>query len=158
MKNFVGIDLGTTNSVICSYDGYETRIWKSPEQNDVTPSAIYIDRRSKYVGRRAYESAPKSPDNSAMLFKRLMGTSTPIKLSAVNITMTPEECSAEILKVLFGYLPEEIRNDPDTGTVITVPAAFNQMQKDATMQAASMAYGDTGGPERAPSFEEIAGQ
>jgi molecular chaperone DnaK len=139
MKNFVGIDLGTTNSVICSYDGSETRIWKSPEQNDVTPSAIYIDRRSKYVGRRAYESAPKSPDNSAMLFKRLMGTSTPINLPAVNITMTPEECSAEILKVLFGYLPEEIRNDPDTGTVITVPAAFNQMQKDATMQAASMA-------------------
>jgi molecular chaperone DnaK len=45
MKNFVGIDLGTTNSVICSYDASETRIWKSPEQNDVTPSAIYIDRR-----------------------------------------------------------------------------------------------------------------
>jgi molecular chaperone DnaK len=41
--------------------------------------------------------------------------------------------------VLFGYLPEEIRNDPDTGTVITVPAAFNQMQKDATMAAAEMA-------------------
>ena len=53
--------------------------------------------------------------------------------------MTPEECSAEVLKALFGYLPEEIRNDPDTGTVITVPAAFNQMQKDATMQAATMA-------------------
>ena len=53
--------------------------------------------------------------------------------------MSPEECSAEILKVLFGYLPEEMRNDPDTGTVITVPAAFNQMQKDATMQAAQMA-------------------
>jgi molecular chaperone DnaK len=140
MKNFVGIDLGTTNSAICSYDGSETRIWKSPEQNDVTPSAIYIDRRgNKYVGKRAYDSAPHSPDNSAMLFKRVMGTSTPIQLSAVNLTKTPEECSAEVLKVLFGYLPEEIRNDPDTGTVITVPAAFNQMQKDATMQAASMA-------------------
>ncbi|WJW74704.1 Hsp70 family protein [Thiohalobacter sp. IOR34] len=140
MKNFVGIDLGTTNSAICSYDGSETRIWKSPEQNDVTPSAIYIDRRgNKYVGKRAYDSAPHSPDNSAMLFKRLMGTSTPVHLSAVNLTKTPEECSAEVLKVLFGYLPEEIRNDPDTGTVITVPAAFNQMQKDATMQAASMA-------------------
>lgn len=140
MKNFVGIDLGTTNSAICSYDGSETRIWKSPEQNDVTPSAIYIDRRgNKYVGKRAYDSAPHSPDNSAMLFKRVMGTSTPINLSAVNLTKTPEECSAEVLKVLFGYLPEEIRNDPDTGTVITVPAAFNQMQKDATMQAASMA-------------------
>lgn len=140
MKNFVGIDLGTTNSAICSYDGTRTRIWKCPEQNDVTPSAIYIDRRgNKYVGRRAYDSAPHSPNNAAMLFKRLMGTSTPIQLSAVNLTKTPEECSAEVLKVLFGYLPEEIRNDPETGTVITVPAAFNQMQKDATMQAASMA-------------------
>lgn len=140
MKNFVGIDLGTTNSAICSYDGSETRIWKSPEQNDVTPSAIYIDRRgNKYVGKRAYDSAPHSPDNAAMLFKRLMGTSTPVDLPAVNLTKTPEEFSAEVLKVLFGYLAEEIRNDPDTGTVITVPAAFNQMQKDATMHAASMA-------------------
>ena len=140
MKNFIGIDLGTTNSAICSYDGSETRIWRSPEQNDVTPSAIYIDRRgNKYVGKRAYDSAPHSPGNAAMLFKRLMGTSTPVQLSAVNLTKTPEACSAEVLKVLFGYLPEEIRNDPDTGTVITVPAAFNQMQKDATMQAAGMA-------------------
>ena len=140
MKNFVGIDLGTTNSTICSYDSSETRIWKSPEQNDVTPSAIYIDRRgNKYVGKRAYDSAPYNPDNAAILFKRLMGTSTPVQFSAMNITKTPEECSAEVLKVLFGYLPEEIRNASDTGTVITVPAAFNQMQKDATMQAASMA-------------------
>jgi molecular chaperone DnaK len=140
MKNFVGIDLGTTNSSICSYDGSETRIWKSPEQNDVTPSAIYIDRRgNKHIGKRAYDSAPLYPDNTVVLFKRLMGTSTPVELSAVNITKTPEECSAEVLKVLFGYLPEEIRNDSDTGTVITVPAAFNQMQKDATMQAATMA-------------------
>ena len=140
MKTFIGIDLGTTNSAICSYDGSETRIWKSPEQNDVTPSVIYIDRRgNKYVGKRAYDSAPHSPDNAAMLFKRLMGTSTPVQLSAVNLTKSPEECSAEVLKVLFGYLPEEIRNHPDTGTVITVPAAFNQMQKDATMQAASIA-------------------
>jgi molecular chaperone DnaK len=83
MKNFVGIDLGTANSAICSYDGSATQIWKSPEQNDVTPSAIYIDRRgNKYVGKRAYDSAPHSPDNSAMLFKRLMGTKTPIHLSA----------------------------------------------------------------------------
>lgn len=140
MNNFVGIDLGTTNSAICSYDGSETRIWKSPQQNDVTPSAIYIDRRgNKQIGFNAYNMAPHSPDNAATLFKRLMGTSTPVNLSAVKITMTPEQCSAEILKVLFGYMPEEIRNNPDTGTVITVPAAFNQMQKDATMQAASMA-------------------
>lgn len=140
MKNFVGIDLGTTNSAICSYDGSETKVWKSPEQNDVTPSAIYIDRRGhKHTGKRAYDSAPLYPDNTAVLFKRLMGTSTPVEFSAINLIKTPEECSAEILKVLFGYLPEEIRDSPDTGTVITVPAAFNQMQKDATMQAATMA-------------------
>jgi molecular chaperone DnaK len=139
MKNYVGIDLGTTNSAICSYDGEDTRIWKSPEQNDVTPSVIYFDRRAKYVGRRAYDNAPTAPDRTAMLFKRFMGTSTPIEVSGADKSLTPEECSAEILKVLFGYLPEEIRNDDETGTVITVPAAFNQMQKNATMQAADMA-------------------
>jgi molecular chaperone DnaK len=137
---YVGIDLGTTNSAICSYDGEKIHLYKSPEQHDVTPSAIFIDRRgNKYVGSRAYNSAAKNPDNAAVLFKRLMGTSTPVKLPAVNLTMTPEECSAEVLRSLFGYLPEEIRGDGDTGTVITVPAAFNQMQKDSTMAAAEAA-------------------
>jgi len=140
MKNYVGIDLGTTNSAICSYDGSVTRIWKSPEQNDVTPSAILFARRgNKYLGARAYNSAPWQHESAALLFKRVMGTSTPINLPALGLTMSPEECSSEILKLMFGYLPEEMRNDPETGTVITVPAAFNQMQKDATMQAASMA-------------------
>jgi molecular chaperone DnaK len=138
MAYFVGIDLGTTNSAICTYDGEAVRIYKSPEQNDVTPSVIYIDRRSKYFGRRAYDLAARSPENVAMNFKRFMGTSTPIKISAVNVTMTPEECSAEILKVLFSYLPEELRNSNEAGTVITVPAAFNQMQRDATLSAAEM--------------------
>ena len=76
MKTYVGIDLGTTNSSISSFDGDNVRIWKSPEQNDVTPSVIYIGRRgNKYVGQRAYDSAPHSPDNAASLFKRMMGTS-----------------------------------------------------------------------------------
>ncbi len=137
---YVGIDLGTTNSVICSFNGEELQLYKSPEQHDVTPSAIFIDKRgTKYVGSRAYNNAARNPDNAAILFKRLIGTSTPIQLSAVNLTMTPEECSAEILRTLYGYLPEEVRNSDDTGTVITVPAAFNQMQKDATMAAAEMA-------------------
>jgi molecular chaperone DnaK len=137
---YVGIDLGTTNSAICSFDGEKIHLYKSPEQHDVTPSAIFIDRRgNKYIGSRAYNSAAKNPDNAAVLFKRLMGTSTPVKLPAVDITMTPEECSAEVLRSLFGYLPEEIRGDGETGTVITVPAAFNQMQKEATMAAADAA-------------------
>ena len=137
---YVGIDLGTTNSAICSYDGESVRLYKSPDQNDVTSSAIFIDKRgNKYLGKRAYDSAARNPDNAATKFKRMMGTSTPVKLSAVDIVMTPEECSSEILKLCFGYLPEEIRNSGETGTVITVPAAFNQMQKGATLAAAEMA-------------------
>ena len=142
MENYIGIDLGTTNSAICTYDKdtLQIRIWKSPEVNDVTPSAIYIDRHGhEFVGQTAYNAAPRSPDNCATLFKRFMGKNIPIELSAVNLTFTPEECSAKVLKTLFGYLPEEIRNSSDTGTVITVPAAFDQMQKNATMAAAEMA-------------------
>ncbi|HEY4252573.1 MAG TPA: Hsp70 family protein [Roseomonas sp.] len=140
MHGYVGIDLGTTNSAICSYDGAAVRLHLSPEQTEVTPSAIYINNRgARYVGRHAYDQSALSPDNAAVGFKRLMGTSTPVRLPAVGVTMTPEECSAEILKVLFGYLPEEIRDGEAAGTVITVPAAFNQMQKDATLAAAGMA-------------------
>lgn len=138
MAVYVGIDLGTTNSAICTYDGEQLRIWKSPEQNDVTPSVIYNDGRRRYVGKRAYDMAPAAPESTARLFKRLMGTSTPIHVKGSDTPITPEACSAEVLRTLFGYLPEEVRQDV-VGTVITVPAAFNQMQKDATLQAAELA-------------------
>jgi len=135
--NYVGIDLGTTNSVICSFDGISVTLYKSPDQKDITPSALFYDRRgNKFVGARAYDQAALTPANAAILFKRFMGTSTPIKIPGIDKTMTPEECSAEVLKMLFSYLPDNIRNSSETVTVITVPAAFNQMQKDATLAAA----------------------
>ncbi|WP_342629136.1 Hsp70 family protein [Nguyenibacter vanlangensis] len=137
---YVGIDLGTTNSAIASFDGENVILYKSPEQHDVTPSAIFLDRRgNKFVGSRAYNNAARNPDNAATLFKRFMGTSTPIAMKGVGKTMTPEECSADILRTIFGYLPEAMRNGGQSGTVITVPAAFNQMQKDATLAAAESA-------------------
>ena len=140
MKHYVGIDLGTTNSAICSFDGTRTRIWKSPEQNDVTPSAIFVGSRGNVlVGRRPYDKAPLSPGNTATLFKRLMGTNTPVEFPAVGLTMKPEECSAEVLRVLYGYLLEQLPSDSIAGAVITVPAAFNTMQKNATREAAEMA-------------------
>ena len=53
---FIGIDLGTTNSAITSFDGKNTRVWKSPEQNDVTPSVIYIAKRGgRFYGKKAYD-------------------------------------------------------------------------------------------------------
>lgn len=137
MAYYAGIDLGTTNSAIATWDGSTLKLWKSPEQNDVTPSAIYFDRRGRYVGKRAYDLVPQDRSKSATLFKRLIGTTTPINISGQE-SVTPEWCSAEILKTLFAYLPEEVRSEVK-GTVITVPAAFNQMQKDATLQAAEMA-------------------
>ena len=78
MKYYVGIDLGTTNSVISTFDGENVRVWKSKkDQNDVTPSAIYIDKRGKrYYGKNAYIKYSQDPDRCAVLFKRFMGTST----------------------------------------------------------------------------------
>ncbi|MBQ6377155.1 MAG: Hsp70 family protein [Lachnospiraceae bacterium] len=140
MGTYVGIDLGTTNSAICTFDGVTTRVWKSPEQADVTPSAIYIDKRGhRFYGRRALDLAASAEQNSATLFKRYLGTNKPFEMKDAGVTLTPVECASELLGVLFGYLPEEIRKDPETVTVITVPAAFNQMKKDATKEAAEKA-------------------
>lgn len=116
MGSFIGIDLGITNSTICSYDSVAPRIWKSLEQNDVTPSALYIGKRGgqriTYVGQRAYDNASRNLGNVAQCFERLMGTNTPVRFNALNLTLTPEDCSAEILKIMFGYLPKEMRNNP----------------------------------------------
>lgn len=139
MQYFIGIDLGTTNSVISSFDGENVRVWKSKkDQNDVTPSAIYVDKRGKrFYGKEAYLKSAQQPERCATLFKRYMGTNTKIKLA--DEELTPEACSAEILRELYKNLPEEIRNSEDTATVITVPAAFNQMQNAATLDAAQQA-------------------
>lgn len=139
MKYYVGIDLGTTNSAISSFDGENVRVWKSKkDQNDVTPSAIYVDKRGKrFYGKDAYLKSAQQPERCATLFKRFMGTSTKIKLGEEELS--PEECSAEVLRELYKNLPEEIRESDEVGTVITVPAAFNQMQNAATLEAANLA-------------------
>lgn len=139
MKYYVGIDLGTTNSAISTFDGENVRVWKSKkDQNDVTPSAIYIDKRGKrFYGKTAYLKAAQQPDRCAVLFKRYMGTNT--LLTVGDEKMSPEECSAEILKELYKNLPEEIWESDEKATVITVPAAFNQMQNAATKEAAQKA-------------------
>ena len=140
MRNYVGIDLGTTNSAIAIYDGTRCQVRKSTKHTeDVTPSAIYYGRRGgRYIGRRAYENSFVEPDRTALHFKRLLGTKTKIEIEGAGRPLTPEECSAEILRTLWGYLPEEVRNE-QPGTIITTPAAFNQMQKNATKEAAEAA-------------------
>jgi molecular chaperone DnaK len=137
---YLGIDLGTTNSAIAGNTGSELRIFKTAEGADVLPSAIYIDKRGhRLYGRRAYDQALLSPDNVAMGFKRLMGTSTPIQFAGSGQSMTPEECSAEILKQLLGQAYTESGVQESTGAIVTIPAAFNQMQSEATLRAARAA-------------------
>src|SRR5262245_37936696 len=94
----VGIDLGTSNSAISSFDGVRVQVYRSPDRTFVTPSAIHFGPRGKLYGSRAYQMAAFDAGRTATSFKRFMGTSTPILLPAAGVSLSPEECSAEILK------------------------------------------------------------
>lgn len=140
---FLGIDLGTSNSVITGIvGGVAPRLFKTADGADVLPSAIYVDKRgARLYGRRALEQAILSPDSVATGFKRLMGTTTPIDLPGASVKLTPEECSADIVRTLLAQASTEsgkVSADIE-GVVITIPAAFNQMQSEATLRAAEKA-------------------
>ena len=137
---YLGIDLGTSNSAIAGNWNSDLRLFKTSEGMDVLPSAIYIDKRGhKFVGVRAYEHAFTSPGNVALGFKRLMGTKTSLEFSASGQVMTPEETSAEVIKTLFAQAVTETGSSETTGAIVTIPAAFNQMQSEATIRAAHAA-------------------
>jgi len=137
---FLGLDLGTSNSAVVGHDGTAPRLFKTPEGLDVLPSAIMVDRRgAMLVGKRAYDQAAFSPENVTQGFKRLMGSSTPITFGASGKSISAEEASAEILKALVAQARMTAGDFEVTGAVVTVPAAFNQMQSEATMRAAAAA-------------------
>jgi molecular chaperone DnaK len=138
MSFYLGIDLGTSNSAVGGWSGKDDlRIFKTADGTDVLPSVIYVDRRGhRLYGSRAHQQAILSPDNVAQGFKRLMGTNTEIRFAGSGEKSTPEECSAEIIKVLVGQAMVEAGDQEVTGSVVTTPAAFNQMQSEATLRAA----------------------
>lgn len=147
---YLGIDLGTTNSAVAGVVDGKLRLFKTADGADVLPSVIYVDKRGhRLYGKRAYEQAALSPENVARGFKRLMGTSTEIEFKAAGIKTTPEDCSAEILRQLIGQAVVESGVFEIEGTVITIPAAFNQMQSEATLRAAK-----TAGLERVALLQE----
>lgn len=137
---YIGIDLGTSNSAIVGNEGGLLRVFKSSDGADVLPSAIFYDKRGhKFIGGSAYKHLATSPENVAREFKRLMGTSSPISLPAVAIDLTPEECSAEIIETLVRQAKTERGDFSIDGAVVTMPAAFNQLQSEATIRAAHRA-------------------
>ena len=140
MKMYLGIDLGTSNSAIVGNDGDLLRLFKAIDGSDVLPSAIMLDRRGgMFVGKRAYEQDAFSPENVGKRFKRLMGTKSPVEFKSAGRSMSPEDASAEILKTLLAQAEMAAGSFEMEGTVITIPAAFNQMQCEATMRAAQAA-------------------
>ncbi len=137
---YIGIDLGTSNSAIAGVHEDAMQIFRPADGGEVLPSVIYIDKRGhRLYGRRAYDQALISPENVASGFKRLMGTATPIEIKGAEISLTPEECSAEIIGQLLGQAMTESGEDSFDGAVIAIPAAFNQMQAEATLRAAKLA-------------------
>ena len=137
---YLGIDLGTSNSAIAGIVEGKARVFRPADGGEILPSIIYFDKRGhRLYGRRAHDQALVTPENVAAGFKRLMGTSTPIEVSGVDQKLSAEECSAEIIRQLLGQASTETGSEKIHGTVITIPASFNQMQSEATLRAAKMA-------------------
>lgn len=135
-----GIDLGTTNSAIAVLNGVTPRIIKNMLDDDITPSAVYINKRQEVlVGKSAKaKQAQSGRADTQIEFKRVMGTQQTLAFKSAGVTKLPEELSAEILKSLRTDVARAIGEEP-MAAVITVPAAFETHQTSATMKAAKLA-------------------
>lgn len=135
---YLGIDLGTSNSAIVGNVAGQLRLFKAADGSDVLPSVIYVDKRGhRFVGKNAYDRIVTSPQSVASGFKRLMGTKSPVRINGEE--WAPEECSAEVIRTLVSQANTESGGQEIEGVVITIPAAFNQMQSEATVRAAKTA-------------------
>jgi molecular chaperone DnaK len=135
----VGIDLGTTNSSIAIFDGMEIQVIRNNANTDCTPSAVWIDKNSRlFVGAPAYKRLEVDPGNAFAEFKLQMGTDTAYKFLQSGRTLRPEELSAEVLKSLKGDM-QRVKAEDLQAAVITVPAAFEMPQTQATKNAAQLA-------------------
>ncbi|HFI0785988.1 TPA: molecular chaperone DnaK [Streptococcus suis] len=135
MSKIIGIDLGTTNSAVAVLEGTESKIIANPEGNRTTPSVVSFKNSEIIVGDAAKRQAVTNPD-TIISIKSKMGTSE--KVSANGKEYTPQEISAMILQYLKGYA-EEYLGEKVTKAVITVPAYFNDAQRQATKDAGKIA-------------------
>ncbi len=135
MSKIIGIDLGTTNSVVAVYEGGEPKVIPNPEGNRTTPSVIAFKNGERQVGEVAKRQSITNP-NTIMSVKRHMGTDYKVKVE--DKEYTPQEVSAMILQYMKGYA-EEYLGEKVTKAVITVPAYFNDAQRQATKDAGTIA-------------------
>jgi len=137
MAKVVGIDLGTTNSVVSVMEGQSPTVIANAEGNRTTPSVVAFTKTGeRLVGQLAKRQAVTNPDRTISSIKRHMGTDFAVKIDGKDYT--PQEISAMVLQKLVNdassYLGERV-----TKAVITVPAYFNDAQRQATKDAGKIA-------------------
>src|SRR5204862_1311778 len=162
-EKIIGIDLGTTNSVVAVMEGAEVKVIANQEGHRLTPSAVaFTDKRERVVGDRAKRQAVMNPKRTIYSIKRFMGrrhneveseeklvpykltggANELVKVDIDNKQFTPPEISAMILRKLKeaaeAYLGHTVRK-----AIVTVPAYFNDAQRQATIDAAQIAGFDT---------------
>ena len=139
MGKIIGIDLGTTNSCVAVYEGGEPVVLTNPEGSRTTPSVVAFsknDSKERIVGQTAKRQAIQNPERTVMSIKRKRGTNETVDIDGKKYT--PQEISAMILQKLKAdaeaYLGTKV-----TQAVITVPAYFNDAQRQATKDAGKIA-------------------
>lgn len=134
-NKIIGIDLGTTNSCVAVMEGGEVKVIVNPEGNRTTPSVVAYKNGERIVGDAAKRQVVTNKE-SVLSIKRLMGSSKSVTLEGK--TYTPQEISAMILQYIKTYA-EEYLGEKITKAVITVPAYFNDAQRQATKDAGKIA-------------------
>jgi len=135
MSKIIGIDLGTTNSCVAVLEGGEAHVIPNPEGGRTTPSVVAFKNGERIVGDAAKRQAVTNP-NTVSSIKRLMGTSKKVELDGKKYT--PEEISAMVLGYMKDYAESYLGEKVDRA-VITVPAYFNDAERQATKNAGKIA-------------------
>lgn len=138
-EKIIGIDLGTTNSVVAIIDGKETIVLENPAGKRTTPSVVAWKNGERIVGEIAKRQLETNPDSIASI-KRLMGTNQKVKINVngKEENLSPEQVSGYILMYLKEYAEKKIGSKIEKA-VITVPAYFNNDQREATKVAGKIA-------------------
>ena len=136
MAKTIGIDLGTTNSCVAVLEGGEPKVITNSEGERTTPSVVAFKNGEEIVGITAKHQAVTNPNNTIASIKRKMGTSEKVDIDGKKYT--PEEISAKILMKLKKDA-ESYLGEPVTKAVITVPAYFNDAERQATKNAGKIA-------------------
>ncbi len=135
MSKIIGIDLGTTNSCVAIMEGKDIKVLENPNGQRTTPSVVSFKGNEIIIGEAAKRQAITNP-NTVISIKRKMGSNEKIDINGKKYT--PEQISAEILRYLKTYAEKKI-GESITRAVITVPAYFNDAQRQATKNAGKIA-------------------